>query len=378
MSLPGAGPEAAGTSPQDMGPSGTRPPEGSHNPASPAGQAGTPASPGSSRGTATLGRSGLSGATRRARRAIRGYLGAVIALGLLMVVLSVQESTFLTAANWRNVAVTNGSLFLAAVGMTFVMISAGFDLSLGAVLAGSEELLYHLLKAGVPAGLAIVIVPVAGFAVGALVNGFLIGVLRLNFFVVTLGSMTLIYGLVDVISNGASQTITSSTLNSLGNGTFVGVPIPIAVVVVVVILAGAVLRWTPYGRAVYGVGGNREAARLAGMRVPLVVMSVYGIAGLCGAIAGVIEAGRLVSATPTAGSSVALIAGAAVLLGGTSLFGGVGGMSGTVVGVLVIAVLGNGVNLLGVSNFWQDVVTGAVLLGAIILDWAQRRGRISH
>lgn len=309
---------------------------------------------------------------------VHNFLGAVIALLILVVVLSASESTFLTAANWRNVLVTNGSLFLVAVGMTFVMLSAGFDLSLGAILAGSEELLYRLLSAGVPAWLTIVLVPLAGFAVGALVNGFLIGALKLNFFVVTLGSMTLIYGLVDVISNGASQTITSNTLNRLGNGTLFGVPMPIVIVAVVLLLAGFVLRWTSYGRAVFGVGGNREAAHLAGIRVPLVIMSVYGIGGLCAALAGMVEAGRLVSATPTAGSSIALIAGAAVLLGGTSLFGGVGGMSGTVVGVFVIAILGNGVNLLGVSNFWQDVVTGAVLIGAILLDWVQRRGRPQH
>lgn len=327
---------------------------------------------------APLGPRAASPAARWLHGRVRNFLGALIALLILVVALSVAESTFLTAANWRNVLVSNGSLFLVATGMTFVMLSAGFDLSLGALLAGSEELLYHLLQWGVPAWLAIIAVPVAGFLVGALVNGFLIGGLGLNFFVVTLGSMTLIYGLVDVISNGASQTINSNTLNRLGNGTLWGIPVPIVIVVVVVVLAGFVLRWTSYGRAVFGVGGNREAARLAGIRVPLVVMSVYGIAGLCAALAGVVEAGRLVSATPTAGSSIALIAGAAVLLGGTSLFGGVGGILGTVVGVLVIAVLGNGVNLLGVSNFWQDVVTGAVLIGAILLDWAQRRAQPQH
>jgi ribose transport system permease protein len=326
----------------------------------------------------TLGPRSAAPAARWLHGRVRNFLGALIALLILVVALSISESTFLTTANWRNVIVSNGSLFLVAVGMTFVMLSAGFDLSLGAILAGSEELLYYLLQAGVPAWLTIILVPLAGFAVGALVNGFLIGGLGLNFFVVTLGSMTLIYGLVDVISNGASQTISSNTLSRLGNGTLWAIPVPIVIVAVVILLAGFVLRWTSYGRAVFGVGGNREAARLAGIRVPLIVMSVYGIAGMCAALAGLIEAGRLVSATPTAGSSIALIAGAAVLLGGTSLFGGVGGMLGTVVGVLVIAVLGNGVNLLGVSNFWQDVVTGAVLIGAILLDRVQRRGQPQH
>lgn len=317
----------------------------------------------------------VSRALRRATGHARTYLGALIALVILVVVLIATEPTFLTSGNLKNVLVSNSSLFIVAVGMTFVLISSGFDLSIGALMAAGEEALYLLVHAGVPGGLAIVVVLAGGFVVGAAINGVLIGVAGLNFFVVTLGSMTLIYGLVDVITNGATQAITSPTLTSIGTGSVVGVPVPIVVVAVMIVLGGFVLRWTPFGRTVYGAGGNREAARLAGIRVPLVIVAVYGIAGMCGALAGVVEAGRLASATPTAGSSIALIAGAAVLLGGTSLFGGVGGLTGTVVGVLVIAVLGNGVNLLGVSNFWQDVVTGAVLLGAILLDRVQKRGQ---
>jgi ribose transport system permease protein len=309
---------------------------------------------------------------------IRNFLGATIALAILVILLSITESTFLTAGNLKNVLVSNSSLAIVSIGMTFVLISAGFDLSIGAMMAVSELLLYDLLKAGIPALGAIAVVLAVGFLIGALLNGLLIGVFNVNFFVATLGSMTLLYGLVDVVTNGASQTIDSSTLARLGNGTLWGVPMPIVFIVLTVTAGGTVLRWTSFGRSVYSTGGNREAARLAGVRVPLVIMAVYGIAGLCGALAGVVEAGRLASATPTAGSSIALISGAAVLLGGTSLFGGVGGVSGTVVGVGVIAVLGNGVNLLGVSNFWQNVVTGAVLIGAILLDRLQKRGQVVH
>jgi len=309
---------------------------------------------------------------------IRNFLGATIALAILIILLTITESTFLTTGNLKNLLVTNATLFIVSTGMTFVMISAGFDLSIGAMMAVSEEILYQLLKDGVPALAAIVIVLFLGFLIGALLNGVLIGVFGVNFFVATLGTMTLFYGLVDVVTNGASQTITSSTLASFGNGTLWGVPMPIVVVVVTIALGGFVLRWTPFGRSIYGTGGNREAARLAGIPVRTMIMSVYGIAGLCGALAGVVDAGRLAAATPTDGSSIALISGAAVLLGGTSLFGGVGGLSGTVVGVLVIGVLGNGVNLLGVSDFWQNVVTGAVLIGAILLDRLQKRGQVLH
>lgn len=309
---------------------------------------------------------------------VRNFLGALIALVILVVLLSVTEVTFLTGGNIKNILVTNSSLFMVATAMTFVMISAGFDLSIGAVMAVSEEVLFGLLKTGMSSLAAIILVLIIGFLIGALLNGILVGVFGVNFFIATLGSMTLLYGLVDVISNGASKTIQSNVLSSLGNGSFAGIPMPIIVVVIVLGLGGFVLRSTSFGRAIYGVGGNREAARLAGINVPIVIMAVYGIAGLCGALAGVVEAGRLASADPTAGSSIALISGAAVLLGGTSLFGGVGGLTGTIIGVLVISVLGNGVNLLGVSNYWQDVVTGAVLIGAVLLDRLQKRGQVQH
>lgn len=334
-----------------------------------------PARPATDPGIPSAGLPSVGEAARWAHGRVRSYLGALIALVVLVVLLVATEPSFLTAGNFKNLLVTNSSLFIVSVGMTFVMISAGFDLSIGALMAVGEEVLYLLLHAGIPAVAAIAVVLVGGFLVGALVNGLLIGVVGVNFFVVTLGSMTLLYGIVDVVTNGASQTITSGTLATLGTGTVAGIPIPVVIVVAMILLGGFVLRWTPFGRTIYGAGGNREAARLAGIKVSLVVMSVYGIAGLCGALAGVVEAGRLASATPTAGSTIALISGAAVLLGGTSLFGGVGGLTGSVIGVLVIAVLGNGVNLLGVSNYWQDVVTGAVLLGAILLDRLQKRGQ---
>jgi len=308
----------------------------------------------------------------------RNFLGATIALAVLMILLTITESTFLTSGNWKNLLITNATLFIVSTGMTFVMISAGFDLSIGAMMAVSEVVLYHLLLDGVPAIAAIVTVLVLGFLIGALLNGVLIGVFGVNFFVATLGTMTLFYGLVDVVTNGASETISSSTLASFGGGALWGIPMPIVIVVVTVAAGGFVLRWTPFGRSIYGTGGNHEAARLAGIPVRVVIMSVYGIAGLCGALAGVVDAGRLAAATPTDGSTIALISGAAVLLGGTSLFGGIGGLSGTVVGVLVIGVLGNGVNLLGVSDFWQGVVTGAVLIGAVLLDRLQKRGQVLH
>lgn len=305
---------------------------------------------------------------------IRTFAGALVALVAIVVYLSFTQPFFLTRANILNVLDTNATLFIVAIGMTFVVLSAGYDLSVGAVLAGSGVLFPHLIQAGVPQIAAMVLVLACGAAFGAIVNGTLIGRFKLNFFVVTLGTMGALYGFVDVATTG--QTITlpgSGPLFELGNASVSGVSVPTISVVVVMVIAAVVLRFTTYGRAVYSVGGNREAARLAGINVTVVLVSVYALASLCAAFAGLVQAGQLGAAAPTAGSNLDLTAGAAVLLGGTSFFGGVGGVTGTMIGVLLIATVQNGLGIVGVSDFWQGVVTGVVLVAAVSLDRVQSR-----
>lgn len=292
--------------------------------------------------------------------------GAWGALVVLIVALGATHHDFFGAENIRNVLGTNASLLVVSVGMTVVIISGGIDLSVGAMMAVAQLLLEGLR--GLPGLLAVLIVLVAGFVLGALVNGLLIGVAKLNFFVVTLASMTFAYGLVDVLTNGSTAILTAPLLLALGNNLVLGIPMPAVIFVVLFILLYVLLSRTTLGRAVYSVGGNPEAARLAGIPIPAVTVLVYGISGLCGALGGVIEAGRFMAATPTTGSTIALTSVAAVLLGGTSLKGGTGTLAGTLAGVLVIGVLGNGVDLLGVNSFWQGVVTGLVLVAAVALD----------
>jgi ribose transport system permease protein len=185
---------------------------------------------------------------------------------------------------------------------------------------------------------------------------------------VTLASMTFGYGIVDVVTNGSTTVLTAPLLLSLGNNLVAGIPMPAVIFVVLFILLYALMARTTLGRAVYSLGGNAEAARLAGIPTAAVTVTVYGVSGFCGALGGVIEAGRFMAATPTTGSAIALTAVAAVLLGGTSLKGGTGTLLGTLAGVLVIGVLGNGVNLLGISSYWQGVVSGLVLVAAVALD----------
>lgn len=311
----------------------------------------------------------------RALRGCRDYMGALAAFVVIVVILSVTQDGFLSVANLQNVLQSNAPLFLVSIGMTFVVISGGFDLSVGAMMAVSEEVLMVLINdVHMNPLLAIIITVLICGIGGALTNGVAIGVLKLNFFVTTLGAMILLQGIVLVASQGNTTSIKSAWLQKLGNNNVGDIPVPVLICAGLLVVAWFVLRLTAYGRSVYAVGGNPEAARLSGIAVPAMLLSLYAISGMCGALAGVVDAARLDAATPTAGSNIALTSAAAVLLGGASLAGGVGKLAGTTIGVLVLALLGNGVDLFGISAYWQDVVTGAVLLIAILLDRAHKSG----
>ncbi len=318
----------------------------------------------------------VRGAVSNVYGRVKGFSGALIALVVICVYLTVTQEFFLTKGNILNVLAGNSSLMLVSLGLTFVVLTAGFDLSVGAILAASGYVAYRTIDVGLSPILAVVFAMLSGVFLGGAINGLLIGKVRLNFFVVTLGTTSLFGGLLNVITNGQTRTIhepVNGLMYFIGNGEIWSIPFPIVLSAIFLLISGYVLRFTSYGRAVYAVGGNPEAARLAGINVALVLVSVYALVGLFAATAGLIEASRLASASPTAGATMALTAGAAVLLGGTSFFGGIGGVAGTVVGVLLISVLQNGLGLIGVSAFWQNVVTGAVLVAAVILDKLQSR-----
>jgi len=318
----------------------------------------------------------LAGAGGWVYRRVRVYIGALSALIVLCVYLTATQSFFLTKANIFNILTGNADLMLVSVGLTFVVLSAGFDLSVGAMSAAAGLAVYEAMHGSLPAGVSVLIALALGAVVGGGVNGVLIGKFKLNFFVVTLGMMGLISGGVDVITNGQTEVISSpGFFYDIGNSNLAGVPVPIWICLAVIVIAALVLNHTSFGRAVYAVGGNPEAARLAGINVTLVLILVYAVAGFGAALAGIVDASRLSSAAPSSGSTLMLTAAAAVLLGGTSFFGGIGGVAGTVVGVLLIAVLQNGLGLMGVSSFWQQVVTGAVLIAAVALDRIQTRSR---
>lgn len=318
---------------------------------------------------------GRAGVARRAGRGMREYLGALTTLIVLVIVLGSTESGFFAVGNVQNVLETNAPLFLVSIGILFTLISAGFDLSVGSMMAVSGWMLVIFINdMHLNPLLAIVLAVLFCGAVGAVLNGISIGVLKLNFFVTTLAALILLQGIIEVASGDVTTPISSSFLSTLGNGTVGTVPISFLICVGALIVGWFVLRKTTFGRAVYSVGGNPEAARLSGVSVSWTLVGVYAFSGLCSGLAGVVAAGRLSAATPTAGGAIELTSAAAVLLGGASLAGGVGKLAGMTCGVLVLAVLANGINLLGLSAYWQDVVTGAVLLIAILLDRAHKSG----
>ena len=305
----------------------------------------------------------------RLKRATLSYLGVGGMLLIVSIYLSVTQDQFATYRNLLIILETNAVTLVAAVGLTFVLLVGGIDLSLGATIALSGTCLWELVRAGLPLGVGIAVVIVAAGLVGTLINGVLIGKVGLNFLVVTLGTASLFRGIALVRTGGQSQSMYNvNSLRSLGTDKIFGVSVLVVVALGVWLLGIVVLRYTGYGRMVYAVGGNPEAARVAGINVKGVRVSVFGICALLGGVAAVIDLARLTSASPTAATGIELTAGAAVLLGGTSFAGGRGTLLGTLLGVIFLGVLSNGITLVGVSAFWQGIVSGIVLIAAVGLD----------
>lgn len=302
-------------------------------------------------------------------KAVLQRLGPFIALLLVASGLALLSSDFLTVANLLNVMRQVSINALIAFGMTLVILLGGIDLSVGSILALSSVGMASLLQAGLDPLLA-TLLGVLGGALLGLCNGLIISKGRVAPFIATLASMTILRGLALVWSGGSPITGFNSPLFSMLGGGYVAglLPVPVLWMLLLFGLFAFLLQKTVFGRHVYATGGNEEAARLSGVRVDQVKLWVYTLSGAMSAMAGVVLTSRLNSAQPTAGSGYELDAIAAVVLGGTSLSGGRGWIFGTLLGALLIGVLNNGLNLLGVSSFYQQVIKGVVILLAVLLD----------
>ncbi|MEH7118135.1 ribose ABC transporter permease RbsC [Neobacillus vireti] len=296
-------------------------------------------------------------------------LGPLLGLLILFVIVSVLNPSFLEPLNILNLLRQVAINALIAFGMTFVILTGGIDLSVGAILALASALTAGIIVSGVDPILAIIIGCLLGGIMGT-VNGLLITKGKMAPFIATLATMTVFRGLTLVYTKG--NPITGLGDNYLfqlfGRGYFLGIPVPAITMIIMFVLLYIILHKTPFGRKTYAIGGNERAAIISGIKVQSVKVMIYGLSGLLSALAGAILTSRLNSAQPTAGTSYELDAIAAVVLGGTSLSGGKGRIFGTLIGALIIGTLNNGLNLLGVSSFYQMVVKGIVIAIAVLLD----------
>ncbi|GGS17593.1 substrate-binding domain-containing protein [Streptomyces griseoviridis] len=298
--------------------------------------------------------------------------GALTALIVLVIAMSALSGDFLTADNLLNVGVQAAVTAILAFGVTFVIVAAGIDLSVGSVAALSATVLaWTAAEGGVPVPVAVLLAVATGIACG-LVNGFLVSYGKLPPFIATLAMLSVGRGLSLVISQGSPIPFPDS-VSHLGDTLGGWLPVPVLVMVVMGLITAFVLGRTYIGRSMYAIGGNEEAARLSGLRVKRQKLAIYAFSGLFAAAAGIVLASRLSSAQPQAAQGYELDAIAAVVIGGASLAGGTGKASGTLIGALILAVLRNGLNLLSVSAFWQQVVIGVVIALAVLLDTVRRK-----
>ncbi|KIL40538.1 ribose ABC transporter permease [Gordoniibacillus kamchatkensis] len=299
-------------------------------------------------------------------------LGPTLGLLLIIIVLSIVNSDFLTVSNIFNVLRQISINALIAFGMTFVILTGGIDLSVGSVLALSSAVTAGMMAGGTNTWVAVLAGLVCGALMGA-VNGLLVAKGRVAPFIATLATMTVFRGLTLVYTQGRPITGLSDAFALIGRGFFFNIPMPIVWMVCSFIVLYIVLKHTTFGRRVYALGSNEDATWLSGINTSNIKIWVYSISGLLAAFSGIILTSRLNSAQPTAGTSYELDAIAAVVLGGTSLSGGRGWLVGTLIGAMIIGVLDNGLNLLNVSSFYQQVVKGAVILIAVLLDRSKSR-----
>lgn len=315
----------------------------------------------------------LRAGARRAKETLSRY-GIVFALLLMCAVMSFMSPYFLTVGNLTNVMLQISINGILAVGMTFVILAAGIDLSVGSVLAFAGMVAASFVHGVAPYGVGWGILAglVAGAACGA-INGLVVAGFRLPSFVVTLGMLSAARGMVQIWNDGMSIPGLSDSFLFIGQGRVAGVPVSVLLFLVVLVIAWVVLRYTRFGRHVYAVGGNEKSAKTSGISTRKIQFAVYTICGLCAGLAGVVLTARTTSALTQSGIGYELDAIAAVVIGGTSLSGGVGGVVGTLFGALIIGVINNGLDLLGVSSYYQQVIKGVVIVVAVLLDSASRK-----
>jgi len=298
---------------------------------------------------------------------LRQY-GILIVFSIICLIISFISPQFLTVSNWTIIITQVSINAILAFGVTFVIITGGIDLSLGSIVAVagvSAAMLAH------PDSYPLLVPVFAGLFAGLLIgafNGFIITKSKIAPFIVTLGTMTIGRGLALILSNGRPVSNLSDSFVFIGSGKILGIPVLIIILIIMFILCSVILNKTILGRYVYAVGGNEQAARASGINVSQVKIAVYSISGLLAGLAGILLTSRITTGQPNAGAGFELDAIAAVVIGGTSTTGGKGSMTETLIGVLLIGVINNSLDLLNVTSYSQQVVMGIIIIGAVVLD----------
>jgi ribose transport system permease protein len=308
------------------------------------------------------------------------YTGLLVALVAVVVYLTLTEDVFLTWDNLLNIGKSNSVVFVLAIGATFVVISAGIDLSIASAATASGMILGLTMDAGWSIVAALALTLLFGLFLGAL-NGVLITRLRISFLVVTLGTLSIYQSFALVVNGGQTISVFGkpgfSVLGGFVNNDIGPVPVLLVFDLALLLVAGGVLRYSAFGRALFAVGSNPEAARLNGISVGRILLVTYALSGLTAGLAAVVQVGRLTGASAQADPTLLLTAIAAVLIGGTTYTGGEGGVLGTVIGVVFLGVVQNGLTLADVPSFWQGTVSGVLLILAVVA--VPRRGdRLGH
>jgi ribose transport system permease protein len=307
---------------------------------------------------------------QRAIEFVRRY-AVLILIAALFVTLTAATDSFLTTTNLLNIASQNAPLAIIAVAGTFVIIGGGFDLSTGAIFAVAN-VLAAWVAVRTSASLGLATAPAVGLVLGTL-NGLLITLLRIHSFLATLASSLVYRGLAVLITGGFLIAVTDSGFTTLGRGKILGVYDAVIVMVVFALIAGFVLNRTVFGRYIFAVGGNQEAAELSGVRVNWVKIGTFAFSGLAAGLAAAIAVSRISSGQAQAGAGLELQAIAAVILGGTSIYGGVGAVWRSLAGVFLLALINNGFNILNANPFYKDLTTGVIILSAVALSAAEAR-----
>jgi len=318
-------------------------------------------------------------ASKEAAQARRNYsfLFALTLLGILVllcVILTIATPNFLTERNIPNLLRQGSMIAILALGETFVIITAGIDLSVGAIAGVATVVIAMLIQAGVPVWLSIVITLLVGLAIGVF-HAFGITKMGLPPFIITLATLTSLRGIGLLMTNGATISITNKGFTDFATLDFLGIPSLFWMVILVAVPGYIFLSLTRWGRYLFAVGSNPESARLSGVPVQFVIYIAYSLSAVCAAFVGVLLATRIGIGNATQANSWELQAIASSVIGGTSLFGAVGSVHGPLIGAFILATINNGANLLNVNSFWQQIVTGGLIILIVFFDQLRRRGR---